>query len=327
MITVAPRDPADDAAWDRLVEEAPMGTLLHTRAFLGYHGERLRDVSLTVHHDRGGLIGVMPAAVDPRDASVVASHPGVTFGGVVHDGPLAGPAMIEAIAAAAVHYRAGGFARLRYAPVPAIYHRRPSADDLYALFRLGAARVRCDLSCAVDLQESPSLSARRRRGLAKAQREGVAVAEGGQLVDDLWPIVEANLAERHAARPVHSRSEIRALISRLPEHIAVVVARHDGAPVAGVVVFDGPRVSHAQYIASSPAGNAVGALDAVFARCMARAAERRARYFDFGTSNRDEGRVLNDGLYGFKSQFGGGGVAYEHYELDVSAATPKPVSP
>jgi hypothetical protein len=305
-----------------------MGTLLHTRRFLGYHGDRFEDASLTLRDDRDQLVGVLPAAIDRGDERLVVSHPGATFGGLVHDGSLAGPAMLDALAALARHYGDRGFDRFRYAAVPFIYHRQPSEDDLYALFRHGAERVRCDLSCAVDLEEGPPRrSSRRRRGLAKAEREGVEVAEGPELVDDLWPVVEANLGERHGARPVHSHGEMRDLLERFPDRIAVVVARHAGEPVAGVVLFDGPRVSHAQYIASSEAGNAVAALDAVFDHCLARAAGQGARYFDLGTSNRDEGRVLNDGLYGFKSQFGGGGVAYEHYELDLRTAAPNPVSP
>ena len=98
--------------------------------------------------------------------------------------------------------------------------------------------------------------------------------------------------------------------------------------MAGVVTFASDRVLHAQYIASTPAGNAAGALDAVFMRCIAEAQRRGARFFDFGTSNTDGGQVLNAGLYEFKSQFGGGGVAYEFYELELaSTAAPKPVSP
>ena len=124
-----------------------------------------------------------------------------------------------------------------------------------------------------------------------------------------------------------AKTELRELMERLQDEIHLVVARHDGEPVAGVVLFDGPRVSHAQYIASVAAGNRIGALDAVFDHCLTPCADLGARFFDFGTSNREHGLVLNDGLYRFKAQFGGSGVAYEHYELDLSTATPKPVSP
>jgi hypothetical protein len=296
-----------------------MGTLLHTRAFLGYHGDRLQDASVVLSDGEGRILGVLPAAVDPDDPTRVFSHPGATFGGIVHEGALAGSAMITALASVRDHYRDRGFERFGYAPVPSIYHRRPSDDDLHALFRLGAVRTRCDLSSAIDLQTGARLSSRRRRGLAKARRSGVEVSASVDLIGELWPIVEANLAERHGARPLHSDAEMRMLVERLPGSIEVVVAWHESEPVAGVVVFGSPRVSHAQYIASSSVGNAVGALDAVFDRCLSRAAERGARYFDFGTSNRGRGRVLNEGLYEFKSQFGGGGVAYEHYELELSS--------
>lgn len=304
-----------------------MATFLHTRAFLDYHGDRFVDASVMLRNETGTLQGVMPAAVVPGEPWSVASHPGATFGGIIHADSLPGPAMVQALGAIAAHYRERGFDRLRYAPVPFIYHQKPSADDLYALFRAGASRTQSDLSCAVDLETGARLSSRRRRGLAKAHREGVEVIEGHGLIGELWPVVEANLARRHSARPVHSEAEVRQLIRRLPDEINVVIARHFGEPVAGVLLFDSPRVSHTQYIASLDAGNKIGALDAAFEHCLERAAARGARFFDFGTSNREAGRVLNDGLYGFKAQFGGGGVAYERYELDLSTATPKPVSP
>jgi hypothetical protein len=322
-----PFEAAAAVAWDELVADSSMGTLLHTRRFLGYHGDRFQDASLLLHDGGGQLAAVLPAAVDRTDPQRVASHPGATYGGLVHDGSLSGAAMLEALTLVKETYGKRGFATLRYAPVPWIYQRRPSGDDLYALFRLGAERTRCDLSCAVALDDGPRLSSRRRRGLTKARREGVDVAEGPELVAELWAVVERNLAERHGARPVHSKDEMRLLVELFPEEIAVVVARHAGQVVAGVVLFETTRVSHAQYIASTEAGNGVGALDAVFDHCFTRAREQGRRYFDLGTSNRDAGVVLNDGLYDFKAQFGGGGVAYEFYDVDLRTATPNPVAP
>jgi hypothetical protein len=326
-LNVAAYEASDRAAWDALVATAPMGTLLHSRKFLSYHGDRFEDASIAIRDDAGLLAGVLPAAADPAAPGVVVSHPGATFGGIVHDGALLGGAMVDALAAVADHYRLQGFERLRYRPVPCIYHRRPSADDLYALFRLDATRVRCDLSCAIDLDESGPRSSRRKRGLAKARRSGVEVTAGAGLVEELWPVIEATLAERHGTRPVHTAAEMLTLVDRFANDIEIVVARHAGAAVGGVVLFCGPRVVKAQYIASTPGGNEVGALDGVFERCLDHARARGARYFDFGTSNREAGRVLNAGLYDFKAQFGGSGVAYEFYELELSAATPKPVSP
>jgi hypothetical protein len=262
-------------------------------------------------------VGVLPAAREGDD--LVGSHPGTTFGGIVHDGALTGATMVDAMELVVEEYAARGFRRMRYAPIPHIYHRQPSEDDVYALFRLGARRARCNLACAVDLAVEARRAARRRRGLSKARREGVEVIEGAELVEELWPVVERNLAERHGARPVHEASEMRLLVDRFPGEIAIVLARRGAEAVAGVVLFDTPRVSHAQYIASSPVGRDVAALDAVFDFCLARAAERGVRFFDFGSSTHEGGRTLNESLYRFKAEFGGGGVAYDHYELDLTA--------
>lgn len=66
--------------WDRLVDESWNGTFLHKRRFLAYHGERFTDVSLIIEDDKGQLIGVFPAAIDPADPNRVVSHPGSTYG-------------------------------------------------------------------------------------------------------------------------------------------------------------------------------------------------------------------------------------------------------
>ena len=36
---------------------------------------------------------------------------------------------------------------------------------------------------------------------------------------------------------------------------------------------------------------------------------------DFGTSNENSGMYLNDGLYKYKTEFGGGGVVHEYFEF------------
>jgi hypothetical protein len=92
----------------------------------------------------------------------------------------------------------------------------------------------------------------------------------------------------------------------------------DGRVEAGVVLFTSTNVWHAQYIASSEKGYAVSALDVVFETAIDDASKACVRYFDFGTSNEEGGFVLNEGLYRFKSEFGGGGVAHEYYELVLS---------
>jgi Acetyltransferase (GNAT) domain len=307
----------DDHAslWDSWCVDACNSTFLHQRKFLSYHGKRFQDASVLIF-ESSRLIGVIPAARALHDSTLVVSHPGATYGGIVHNGWLSGERMVKAFEQLKAHYRGCGYTRLLYKPLPHGYARGPSQDDLYALFRLDAPRVRCELSCAIDLNIRRTPSERRRRGLKKALK-AVTLVNGSELLTGLWRVLTANLEQKHSASPVHSLAELALLVERFPKHIQVRCATVDGSVEAGVILFNSANVWHAQYIASSEMGYAVCALDAVFESAINDAGLVGARYFDFGTSNEQMGLVLNEGLYRFKAEFGGGGMAHEFYELEL----------
>lgn len=305
---------AHENGWDEFCAGAVNATILHTRRFLSYHGDRFKDRSVMIL-DAGNLAGLLPAAESPWDPCTVVSHPGTTYGGIVHQGRLRGMRMIEALSAIAQYYAGDGYQRLQYKPVPHIYTCLPAQDDLYALFRLDANRVRCDLSSTLDLANRAPVSERRKRGLKKAQKGGVVLSSDPALLADLWAVIAQNLARKHDAKPVHSLPDLTLLRERFPQNIVTRCALLEGKVEAGVVFFNSPNAWHAQYIAASEAAYDVSALDAVFDLAIMEAQQSGARYFDFGTSNEQAGMVLNDGLYRFKSEFGGGGVVHEYYEL------------
>jgi hypothetical protein len=118
---------------------------------------------------------------------------------------------------------------------------------------------------------------------------------------------------------VHTLAEIELLRSRFPAEIAPVAALLDGEVVAGTVLFRTPTAVHTQYLAASEAGMRTSALDAAVEHAIGAARESGARYFDFGISP-GPGRVgLLPGLYRYKSEFGGGGVVLDQFELRLSA--------
>jgi Acetyltransferase (GNAT) domain len=316
-LSVRPFGTTDAYAWDDFCAEALQSTLLHTRRFLSYHGNRFTDRSLIIE-DNDKCVGLFPAALNPGDATCVVSHPGITYGGVLHQGSLRGERMVEALAEICRHYRAQGQEKLTYKAVPSFYHRAPAQDDLYALFRLGAVRCRCDLSSTIDLQHRLPLSERRRRSLKKARKTGVEVVQGSQHLPALWAVLTENLARKHGVQPVHSLEEIVLLAGRFPDHIRCVCARLDGRVIAGVLMFVTPTAHHAQYIASSDKGYEVSALDLLFEYSIETAGDLGSSWFDFGISNENQGMVLNDGLHRFKSEFGGGGAVHEFYELNLN---------
>lgn len=320
-MVVEPFQPGkDDAVWDAFVRDAPTSTMLHTRRFLSYHGERFRDCSLVIRDDKGRIVALFPAAQCNGDESTIVSHPGATFGGLLCSERCRGEGVVRALQEVAGFYLRHGHSRLLYKAVPYIYHVRPFQDDLYAIFRLGGRRVRCDLSACIDLGNRGKVASRRKRGYKKAEKCNVHISEEGDHVAELWEVLKDNLQRKHGLSPVHSLEEIRLLQARFPDDIHFVTAHVERSVVAGVVIFDARMVSHAQYIAASVEGYQFSALDKVFEYCIDRAKERGKRYFDFGNSNEQEGLVLNAGLHQFKTEFGAGAVVHEFYELTLERA-------
>jgi Acetyltransferase (GNAT) domain len=294
--------------------------MMHTRGFIDYHGDRFADRSMAVVDDGGHMVGVFPAAQDPAAQQTLTSHPGLSYGGVVHDGSLRGESMITAIGDLAARYLDLGFMTIRYKSIPAIYHVEPADDDAYALFRFGAVLYRRDLSATIDLANRGRVSPRRRRSRLKAERAGLKLRESWADADEYWQILTSNLERRHGVAPVHSRAEIELLHSRFPGEITLITAEHQGDLIGGAVFFASRSVLHMQYSATTEAGRSLSATDLVMERGISMAAERGLRYFDFGVSMLSGGRGLDDQLYAFKIAFGAGGQAQDYYELDLRLA-------
>jgi FemAB family len=313
-LIVAPYSHSDATEWDNLVENSTSGTFLHTRRFLAYHRDHFVDTSLCIRDD-GWLIGVLPAASVSEDASRVVSHPGLSYGGLVHDGKLCGQDMLSVWGSVLNHYADRGFKSLCYKVVPTIYQRAPAQDDIYAIFRHSGRRYRCDLSVAIDLRFRLEVSSRRRRGVKKAIKAGVVVSDDPNCAAGLWSVLEQNLSERHNARPTHRLEDIQYLREQFPDNIYFVSACVKDVIIGGIVLFVTPTVLHTQYICSNDQGKILGALDLVFSTAIEMAIKRNTRYFNFGICNEDNGNILNEGLYRFKSEFGGAGVVHEFYEM------------
>ncbi len=314
---IAPFKPADASEWDALVGVSGNGTMLHTRRFLAYHGDRFADRSLVVRDGGGRLSGVIPAAESRDDPALVVSHPGATFGGLLALPQITGYAYHAMLEQALAEWARLGYARLAYKPGPFIYHSVPRQEDSYVLWRLGAVATRRTLSACIDVAHRRAPSSRRKRSLAKALRSGYSIERGAGILPKFWPIVESALLQRHNRRPVHSLEEIELLASLFGDTIACFGAFAGSEIVAGVVLFESPTVTHVQYSLSSPAGMAQGAMDLLVEHAIDTAAARGARYVDLGISTDASGAELNESLHQFKMEFGAGTVVYEQYEIGL----------
>lgn len=312
MIKVERYQPSMAEEWNRHIAFSRNGTFLFDRRYMDYHSDRFADSSLMFRDERGRLLAVLPANAED---DTLQSHHGLTYGGLVAGEGFRASLAIEAIDSMNDWLSAQGFRRVVYKPTPWIYHRYPSEEDLYAVFRRCDFRITGrDISTAIDLSCPLPFMEMRRRHAKKALREGVIIEQATQYAD-FWQVLDANLMERFGVHPVHSLQEITLLASRF-DAIELYQAKREGRVLAGVVVFNSWPTVHVQYISASPEGKALGALDLLF-HTLIEKFQPSFQYFEFGKSTEDHGHKLNEGLIFQKEGYGGRGVCYDTYEWSL----------
>lgn len=308
--------PSHIEEWDSFIDSSRNATFLLRRGYMDYHSDRFADHSMMVRKG-GRLTALLPACETVDEAGrIVTSHAGLTYGGWVLPPRHVDAAdvlrffriLTEALAAE-------GVTRLDYKPIPYIYHRMPSQDDLYALFRLGATLSERNISCAIDLSANPGFNTLQKRNLKRSMALPAEIVETKD-VAEFHSMLSGCLMDRHDTLPVHTAQELQMLRDRFPRNIRIFMAVSGGEPMAGVCVFDTGVTAHAQYICSTPRGRREGMLTRLFNSLTATFGH--CRYFDFGISNEEHGLLLNEGLYRQKSSLGGSGVAYDRYTLPIA---------
>lgn len=311
---------ADKSEWDEFVKESRNATFLFERDYMDYHSERFADHSLMAYKG-GKLRALLPANERSGGSSkVLHSHQGLTYGGwILPTRHIDAADVVDLFEVWTEYCRERGFAEIDYKPLPYIYATMPSQEDLYALSRRGAIPSGVTISETIDRVANPGFNTLQRRNLKKAAKVGIVTVEEADNAEarrEFYKMLCDCLADRHSASPVHTYDELETLISRFPEHIRIYLCRCDGRVEAGVCLYITQRVVHCQYIASTLCGRKEGLLTLLFSELIA-GVEPQVRYFDFGTSNEEGGKVLNEGLVRQKSSLGGSGVAYLRYNLKL----------
>ena len=301
--------PALQPEWDCFIANSRNGTFLFFRNYMDYHSDRFIDNSLLFRY-KGKLIAVLPAN---REGDVLWSHQGLTYGGLVLSSKCTADRVLNIFSLLFSWLSERGFSKLVYKCVPDIYHRYPSQEDLYALFRNNARLVARNLSTTVSIPCRMPFSQLRRRGIKKALSCGIVVQESSDL-ESFWRVLSENLSDRYNTLPVHTVEEMSLLKGRFPNNIRLFTACKGERVVAGCVIFEMDEWVHSQYISASPEGKEFGALDLLFHYLITdRYSDRKV--FDFGQSTENKGSFLNSGLIAQKEGFGGRGIVYDTYEL------------
>ena len=303
--------PDKSQEWDQFVQQTRNGTFMHLRSYMDYHADRFEDASLMVY-DNDKLVAMLPAS---KHNNMVASHGGLTYGGLLVARKLSASKTLEICQQICAYYQEVGFEKLRYKAIPYIYHTLPSQDDLYAMFRLNAQRVRVDLSSTIDIQNKPAYSKGRKHSIAKAKKWHFNIQETTDF-DTYFAIVGQRLADKYDTVPTHSAQEMALLQERHPKNIKLYAVYNEEVMEAGVLVYITDTCTHAQYMAATDFGRENGALDLAVDHAIKQAANKR--YLDFGISTEEAGQYLNTGLLRQKEMFGSQTTVYETYELLLS---------
>lgn len=306
------------AEWDAFVKGSRNGTFLFLRSYMDYHSDRFYDHSLMYYSDKDKLIAVMPANVSNN---VLYSHQGLTYGGLVLSMQTKTIQVMEMFDMTIRYMHEQGFTEWQYKQMPTCYHRYPSEEDEYALWRHHAEVTSCGLSSTILLDKyceygSQIVSRSRRYNQNLLLRKGYVIERNAPL-RDFWPVLTQNLLASHNLAPVHTIDEIERLQHSFPHNIECVVARNPKGDVeAGAVLYKDKAVVHTQYLSASIQGKLNKTMDFLLLGVISQLVkEGKYQVFDFGISTEDHGNFLNEGLITQKEGFGGRGVVYRIYSI------------
>lgn len=306
--------PEDKCCWDEFVGRSKNGTFLFMRDYMDYHADRFVDFSLIVGNENDNIIALVPANIS---GSCIYSHQGLTYGGIVLGYGVTTSDVLEIFKSLVSFLRANGITEWHYKVIPTIYHRIPSQEDEYALWRMGAQLESCNISSACFLgREDRIVKNDRRRDFRRLSREGYILDFDADF-SEYWKLLQTRLHIKYGAQPVHTLEEILRLKKSFPENILCCVAKNpDGKMECGAVLYLCEGVCHLQYCAVLGGGEKSRSMVfLLYGLVQHFLGEENYDCIDFGTSNEQEGKVLNEGLERWKASFGGRGVAYKTYKL------------
>lgn len=310
--TIKPYSPINLEIWNNFVNKAKNATFLFNRHFMEYHNDRFNDFSLLVFNEEK-LVALLPANVSGNE---VFSHQGLTYGGLIYDDKLKLANIIEITKAVLSFLNDNAIEKLHIKTIPFIYHKKPSQEIEYALFLTNARLEKRDTLSVIDLSRGYDFSTIRKRGMKKGIANSLVIKEENDFASFWNKILIPNLDKKHDAKPVHSVQEMEQLKLKFPLNIRQFNVYHHDEIVAGTTIFETEMVAHAQYISANENRDELGSLDYLYNHLI-KTVFKDKKYFDFGISNEEQGRKLNNGLSYWKESFGASTIVHDFYEVET----------
>lgn len=301
------------AIWNQWVRESRNGTFLFERDYLDYHKERFQDHSLLIFQDKK-LIAVLPAN---RKENQLISHSGLSYGDLVISPQLKVAEFLSIYETVLNYLHEQGITSWIVKEIPSIYHQVPSQEIQYALFLSEAELIRRDVLSVIDLKNPMMIQSSRMEGVKKGRQLGLSVEESDDF-EAFWnSILIPNLKERFGVNPVHNLEEISLLKSHFPYKIRQFLVKNNDVLEAGCVIYETDTVAHLQYVSGSENRNSTGAIDFLLHHLITEVFAHKM-YFDFGSSNENNGQQYNSGLLFWKESFGARAISQNFYKVNTA---------
>ena len=310
-IEVVRYTPSYGSQWNEFVQIASNGLFIFHRDYIEYHQHRFQDFSLLFFQARK-LIAVIPLNAV---GTVVATHAGLTFGGLIISKRIKSIAFQKIFDALLDFLRAKGFTTLQYKPIPFIFHRQIALDDQYALYLHQAQLVTRTLSSFIDLQSPTQLAKGRKWSLKKAEQTTWELKESKDFAA-FMTLVQEILQTKYHVSPTHTATEIKYLADKFPQNIRLLGVYQTDVLLGGCVIYLSDQVVHLQYIAISPSGKIQHALDWII-HYLIETYRSTKKYLNFGISPGSGAYGLNAGLINNKESFGAVSLPCDIYEIKI----------
>lgn len=311
MIKIKQYQLTDKDTWNNFLETSKNGIFMFNRNYMEYHSDRFQDNSLMFYEDEE-LLALLPGSISGNE---LISHGGLTFGGFITESKIKQHTMIDCICELKKYLKEQNIKKLIYKAIPHIYHNLPSEEDLYALWVNGAKLIRRDIASVIELNNLIKMPKGRKAQISRAKREGVIIKQSLDF-NTFIELENIILKKYHNTKATHTAEELELLKSRFDDEIQLWIAEYNGEMIAGSIIFVYNNLVHTQYLASNDLSRKIGGLDLLISTLIEKYVGEK-RYFDFGISTENNGKYLNTGLISQKEGFGGRGVVYDFYELEI----------
>ncbi len=307
--------PKFESIWNDFVTTSKNATFLFHRDFMEYHQDRFEDFSLLVFKNEK-LIALLPANSVGND---IHSHQGLTYGGLLLNKAIKFGDVLNSFQAVLQFLNDRSIQHIHLKLLPKIYHSVPSDELDYLMFLLNADIQKKEILSVIDLNRKLKIASNRLEGVKRGIKNELKIKEETSF-DQFWnTILSVNLKEKHGVNPVHSLEEIEKLRIIFPKQIRQFNVYDKDKLVAGTTIFETKQVAHCQYISANKEKNTLGSLDFLHHHLITNVFKDKS-YYDFGSSNEDSGRKINEGLQYWKEGFGARTIIHDFYTVKTENA-------